>query len=188
MTQLELLRFTLDSLERLKLPYAVVGSFASGVWGEPRMTLDIDIVIKLLGEQVDAIVANFSPDEFYISRRAVEEAVALGRPFNVIHPTSGLKIDFMVVAQTGWSATQIARSRRIQFLPGCEGNVAAPEDVILGKLVYYREGGSDKHLRDIAGILRRSNEAIDRRYLEESARSLGVDEIWRRIVDQLSHQ
>ena len=97
MTQVDLLRFLLLALERLKLPYAIVGSFASGVWGEPRMTLDIDVVVQLRREHAAAIVAAFPRGEFYVSRSAVDDAISRVGQFNVIHPTSGNKIDFMVI-------------------------------------------------------------------------------------------
>ena len=52
MRQIELLRFTVAALDRLEIPYAIVGSMASSAWGEPRMTRDIDIVIRLSADQV----------------------------------------------------------------------------------------------------------------------------------------
>lgn len=184
MTLLELLRFAFQTLERLHVPYAVVGSFATGVWGNPRMTRDIDIVVQLHPEQVDAVFSAFPSDEFYVSRAAVEDAVRRPGQFNVIHFTSGNKIDFMVVGESAWANSQINRRRRVKFFEDCEGYVAAPDDVILGKLIYYREGGSDKHLSDIKGIMDRSAAAVDLAYLQESAKSLGVADIWSNIRPQ----
>ena len=63
--------------------------------------------------------------------------------------------------------------------------MAAPEDVIIGKLIYYHEGGSDKHLRDIAGILKRCGAAVDRAYIGRWAKATGVDGVWQQIVDTL---
>jgi hypothetical protein len=64
-------------------------------------------------------------------------------------------------------------------------NIAAPEDVILGKLVYYREGGSDKHLRDIAGILAVSGKLVDLAYTEDFANQLGVADTWHAILEKV---
>ncbi len=184
MTQLELLKYLFAVLEGAEIPYAVVGSFASGVWGEPRMTRDVDVVVQLDPRHVDALIALFPAPNYYVSRTAIEEAICFERPFNVIHPASANKIDFMVVGRNSWAMAQIARRRRIQFLPDLEGFVAAPDDVILGKLVYFQEGGSDKHLRDIAGILKRSSALVDRAYLEQAAHKLGVAEIWKDVESQ----
>jgi hypothetical protein len=184
LTQLELLRFALTALDRLNVRYAVVGSFASSVWGDPRMTRDIDIVVQLDSAQAEAILAAFPDDEFYISRAAVDEAIGRAGQFNVIHPTSGNKIDFMVAGSSAWSAAQLSRARLIRFLPDLEGYVAAPEDVILGKLIYYRDGGSDKHLRDITGIFQRSGEAIDAEYAQQMAECVGVADLWRQVTTE----
>ncbi|MEX0614059.1 MAG: hypothetical protein WD738_17550 [Pirellulales bacterium] len=70
MRQIELLRFTIEVLERLGIPYAVVGSYASSAWGEPRMTRDIDIVIQLAANQIDPLCEAFPGDDFYVSRTA----------------------------------------------------------------------------------------------------------------------
>jgi hypothetical protein len=180
--QIELLRFAIETLEGLGIPYAIVGSFASGAWGEPRMTRDIDIVVSLSPPQVTALCAAFPDDEFYVSQSSAAEAVRLHSQFNVIHPTSGNKIDFMIAGTGDWSAAQLARRKRVDFEPETHGYVAAPEDVILGKLIYYREGGSEKHLRDVAGILRTSGNIVDRDYVGNFAQQVGVGEIWLMVL------
>ncbi len=181
--QSEVLKFALAALEQLKLPYAVVGSFASSVWGESRFTQDIDIVIHLDATSATALYQAFPPAEFYVSQLAIDEAVRLARPFNVIHPGSGNKIDFMVARPDGWSQKQIDRRVKLELLPNVSGYVASPEDVILGKLIYFREGGSDKHLRDITGILKVSDSLVDHFYLDDQASMLGVLEILRNVQD-----
>ena len=185
MTLGELLRLTVESLERLQIPYAIVGSFASGAWGEPRMTRGIDVVVRLDAQGIEDFCSLFSDDQFYLSRAAIEEAVSLCRPFNVIHPDSGNNVDFMVIDDSDWNSLQLSRRIKIELAEGVAGYVAAPEDVILGKLIYYREGGSDKHLRDIAGIFRISDELVDRDYLIEQAKQLKVLDILQAILEKL---
>ena len=179
MTQIELLRFVLGVLERLQTPYAIVGSYATGVWGDARMTRDIDIVVQLGPTQVKALCDAFPADEFYVSLPAAEQAVRDAGQFNVIHFRSSNKIDFMVVGNSDWAQAQLSRRRKVTFLPDCEGFVAAPEDVIIGKLIYYNDGGSEKHLRDIATILTQSSDDVDRRYVDEFAQRLGLTDIWK---------
>ena len=182
MTLGDLLRLTIEGLERLQIPYAIVGSFASGVWGQPRMTLDIDIVIQLDSSRKASFCDVFSSDQFYLSSQAIEEAISLRRPFNVIHTDSGIKVDFMVVDNTGWNRTQLARRVKLELLPGVTGYVASPEDVILGKLVYYHEGHSEKHVSDILGIVANNSSKLDREYIAQQAPELGVADIWREIL------
>jgi hypothetical protein len=182
--QIELLQFTIDALDRLGIAYAVVGSYASGAWGEPRMTRDIDFVIRLAADQVDSLCAAFPDVSFYVSRSAAAEAVERRSQFNVIHPASGNKIDFMVLGTGDWPDSQLVRRTKVTFQPGATGYVAAPDDVILGKLIYYRDGGSEKHLRDIRGILKISGDFLDRDYLARSAVQLGVADIWHAILGE----
>ena len=185
MKQSEVLHFAIDVLERLEIPYALVGSFASGAYGEPRFTHDIDILVDLKRNQVDGLCDSFPADEFYISRPTVKEAVYRRRPFNVIHTPSANKLDFMLSRDDDWGRSQIARRRQIEVVDGCHAFVASPEDVILGKLLYYREGGSEKHLRDITGILIVSVESVDRDYVRQFAEQLQVSDVWDAILDRL---
>ena len=146
------------------------------------MTLDIDIVIRLKSDQVGDLCSVFPEQDFYVSRPAALDAVRHSGQFNVIHPASGNKIDFMVAGESDWAATQLGRRRQFHFNTETVGYVAAPEDVILGKLIYYRDGSSDKHLRDIRGILKTSGDELDRDYVVKHAETLGVADVWQELL------
>src|SRR2546426_357758 len=152
MEQLDFLRLAIEILERLQIPYLVCGSVASGAYGEPRMTRDIDIVIDLRLGRISDLCEQFPAPEFYVSKEAARDAVRQGTQFNVVHPTTGNKIDFMISRDDVWSRQQLARRRREKLFGTLEGFTASPEDVIISKMRYYQEGGSEKHLRDITGI------------------------------------
>jgi len=112
------------------------------------------VVVDLKEQQIDSLCQAFASGEFYFSESAAGQAVRRRGQFNIIHPTSGNKIDLLIVPAGAWGQSEISRRQRVQILPDLEGYCARPEDVILGKMTYYREGGSEKHLRDIAGILK----------------------------------
>ncbi len=185
MDQAELLRYVAATLEAQAVDYMVVGSFASATYGEPRLTHDIDIVVQLAEKQIGNLVGAFPSPEFYVSESAVREAISQRGQFNVIHPSSGNKIDFMIARNDAWGRSQFARRIRRSILPDRETYVAAPEDVILGKLWYFQEGGSDKHLRDITGILKVSGDEIDRDYIAHWAKQLGVTKPWQAVLERL---
>ena len=91
--------FLADLVRRLEgrdLTYALVGSIATMSYGEPRATLDIDVVISLDGSDLEAVEDLFPPPEFYLSVEAARAAVRSKSQFNVIHPGSGMKMDFFV--------------------------------------------------------------------------------------------
>lgn len=185
MEQIELIRHAVQTLDTLAIPYALVGSWGSGIYGEPRFTRDIDFVLDLKLALVPQFCAAFLNDEFYLSEAAVRDAVRTRFQFNLIHPGSGNKIDFILTRPESWSAGQLQRRRRIELRLGEEAfdvYVAAPEDVILGKLWYFSQGGGDRHLRDIAGILRVTGEGVNRAEVERWATKLGYLEIWQQIV------
>jgi len=183
--QVDLLRLAVEVLERQGIDYMLVGSIASGAYGEPRLTQDIDIVVDLRPDQVNSLCSAFPAPEFYVSEDAARQAVRDRRSFNVIHPATANKIDFMVARDDAWGREQFARRRRIQILPEQEGFAACPEDVILGKLLYYAEGGSEKHLRDIAGIINISSQEINRDDVAHWAAELGIAEVWQAILERL---
>jgi hypothetical protein len=185
MTQSELLRYVVGVLERMKLKYFVTGSLASTAYGEARLTHDIDIVLQLPPTRVREFCVAFGADEFYVSEEAVRVEAARGGQCNVIHPASGLKIDLIFPSADELNTSRFSRIRRLVATPGVEAWFSSPEDIILKKMEFYREGGSEKHLRDITGILKVSGEEVDREYVREWARKLGVEEIWDAIERRL---
>jgi len=161
MEQIDILRHTVDALERLEVPYLIVGSFASIAYGESRFTQDIDVVVALEERHVPEFIAAFPAPEFYLNESAIRDAIRTSFQFNVLHPSSGNKIDFILPRTGPWASLRMARGRPARLLPDRDVMVAAPEDVIIGKLWYYAEGGGDRHLRDIAGILRVTGAGVD---------------------------
>jgi hypothetical protein len=182
MEQSELLRYVTGALGRLGLRYFVTGSTATIFFGEPRFTNDIDIVVDLPVEQIPALCAAFPAGEFYLSEEAVRRAVSRRGQFNVIHPTSGLKVDIMVPAESPFNRSRFARVTTVKPASDFSAIFSSPEDVILKKLEAYREGGSEKHLRDVAGVLKISGADLDRAYIVEWAERLGLTEIWEEIL------
>jgi hypothetical protein len=185
MEQDELLRFAVEALNQLGLRYFVTGSIATILYGEPRFTNDIDLVVMLTADRIEELCLAFPQPEFYINPESVRRAVERNGQCNIIHPTSGLKLDIMVPAETPFNHSRFERARQIALLPGLKVSFAAPEDVIIKKMEYYREGGSEKHLRDITGILKVKAEEVDRDYIADWAERLDLSEIWSALVRQV---
>lgn len=143
------------------LNYAVVGCFASIAFGAPRYTNDINILVDLPVEHVCELYVAFPAPAWRVSAAAASAAVAACGQFNVIHTSSGNNIDFFVAGDDLWHRSQRGRRNRVAILGDTPGYSAHPEDVILGNLRYYEEGGSDKHRRGIAGILAIRSRLID---------------------------
>jgi hypothetical protein len=177
-TQADLLRYLVDSLEGLRIDYMIVGSHASIYYGEPRFTQDVDVVVELMPSALPGLLRQFPQADFYVSEEAARDAVARRGQFNVIHGASGVKIDVFVGKETEYDRLRLSRRQRLPLVPGREAYFARPEDVILYKLLYFQEGGSERHLRDVAGMLAVSGPDIDVGYIAEWAHRLGVLDVW----------
>jgi hypothetical protein len=183
MEHADLLRHVVTTLERLGIRHFITGSTVTIFFGEPRFTNDIDVVVDLSEQQLVALLAAFSAEEFYVSEPAARAALVQHGQFNIIHPESGLKIDVIIPPDTPYDHGRFDRAVRVT--PGdYQASFASPEDAIIKKLQYFLEGGSEKHLRDIASILKVMGPQIDRMYIEQWAQRLGLEDAWHEVVAQ----
>lgn len=171
----ELLRLIGERLDRIGCPRFVTGSVASTVFGEPRFTNDVGIVVRMDEREAVLFANSFVGDEWYVSVEAAGDAARLRGMFNVIHVPSGLKADIVVARGTAHDDARFGRVRRIEMPDGRMEPFASPEDVMLKKLEFFRAGGSSKHLRDIASMIAvQGADSLDWGYLEEWAERLGI--------------
>ena len=182
MDQAELLRYLPDAFEALGIPYMIGGAQAAIYYGEPRLTRDIDVIADIGPAHIAGLLERFPPSEFYISEDAVREAIQERAQFNIIHPASGLKIDVILPKRTLYDQVQFSRRERHAIVEGRDAYFASPEDVILYKMLYLRDSGSDRHVRDILGMLSVSGSDIDRIYIDDWAVRLGLKDMWESIV------
>mgnify|MGYP001153920088 CR=1 FL=1 len=181
----ELLQRIIEALDQLDIPYLVTGAVAAMAYGEPRLTNDIDIVAAIEERHVAGLLAAFPHEEYYLSEEMIREAIKRRLQFNIIHPSSGLKVDIIVRKGTPFDESRFSRIRRIRPAESYTANFAAPEDIIIMKMQYYRDGGSEKHLRDITGILKVSRDEVDRTYTADWSRRLGLTDVWEMILKRI---
>lgn len=174
----ELLLVGARALERAGAKYFVSGSMGAMIYGEFRFTNDVDIVADVRYGHMNALLETFKEPEYYLSKEAIVHAMEYESQFNAIHTDSALKIDFMIPEDSLYNRERFARARAVEIMPGEKVMASAPEDVILMKLKYFQMGGSDKHLRDIASMVKISGDTFDRAYLDQWAQTLGVAEEW----------
>ncbi len=181
----DLQRFTANVFERMNVRYFITGSTATIFYGEPRFTNDLDVVADLRLEHVPEFLAAFDPDEFYLSEDAVRGAINQKGQFNIIHPASGLKVDVMIPTPHGFDQERLQRAVRLQIEPDFSAVFTTPEDIIVKKMDFYREGGSEKHLRDITGVLKTLGSEIDREFIAREANRMGLADVWIAILKRL---
>lgn len=160
------LKTVISSIESAGIDYMIVGSIAGTVYGEPRLTNDLDLVVSMSSSSADKFIQAFNPKDFHIPPKEIfSQEITRGGQTNLLHHESGLIIDIMFQKSNPHARSEFARKKRIEILRGIIAWIAAPEDVIIAKLRFYRDGESEKHLIDIRGIL--ANTEVDRSYLDE---------------------
>ncbi len=180
MLQPDIYRAFIAPLNQLGLRYFVTGSTAGIAYGEPRMTHDIDIVVALAGKDVQRFVSAFPESDYYCPPAdvlALEVRRGQRGHCNLIDHASGFKADIYIAFDElhAWAMA----NRRELMLSDFSMFVAPPEYVILRKLDYFREGGSQKHLRDIRGILSVSHGSLDLPFIEQWADKMGLTDQWK---------
>jgi len=171
-------------IERLNVPYMIGGSVAAMAYGEPRLTLDMDVVVDLNLRQAREFSESFG-QEYYVSLESVQEAIRNGGHFNIIQSEAGIKIDFYVLGQDEFSKEGFKRKREESFDEERMAVFASPEDTIIRKLEWFKMGESQKHIDDIKGILKISSPKIDLSYIDKWAIKIGVQDIWQKLKNDL---
>jgi hypothetical protein len=178
----DLIELFAQPLNRAGIRYLVSGSVAAMLYGEPRVTHDIDFVVFLRVDDAPRLAAIFSSPEFYVPPAGVilqEVARERRGHFSIIHTDSGLKADFYTAGRDDLHVWAFGNARKYSINQNTI-SLAPPEYVIVRKLEYYREGGSEKHLRDICAMIAVSGELLDHTVLQEWIARFNLKPEWDR--------
>ena len=176
MTAPDLIGLFIEPLEDLDIAYMITGGVASVIYGDPRFTRDVDIVVELSPRQGRSLLKAFRSDDFYTPPLEVltdESTRPGGGHFNIIHRDTALRADVYVAGSDPLHAWGFQHRRRLQ-VDRIEIWVAPVEYVIVRKLQYYAASDSDRHLRDVAMMLRISDELVDNSELERWVAALDL--------------
>lgn len=183
MQEHDLFRIFISRLNRLGMRYIITGAVASTIYGEPRLTHDLDLVLELSTNEVEKFTDAFPPDEFYCPPPEVI-VLEIGRRFrghfNLIHQDTGFKADIYLSGQDKLHHWAL-RNRKSVDVEDEKYWLAPVEYVILRKLEYFREDSSEKHLRDIKGILELSSEQVDFEQLAKRIKDKALEKEWRQV-------
>lgn len=182
----------LKVLEQSSISYVIIGAFAGMSYGITRATVDIDMVVDLKSDDIEKLVAAFPPPRYYEDPYQIRDSIHNGTLFNIIDTSGGLKADLIpLTMEPSYDFALSNRIRRpipLSSAAVSEAWFAKPEDIIVGKLMAWREGRSFKHEQDIRDMLigiylREDTEIADKfntTYIDEWAVSLGseVENFW----------
>lgn len=180
MGPIDVLKEVVTRFDEIGVEYFLVGSLAAMYYSRPRFTNDIDLVVQIKPQQIKDFESRFLIKEYYCPPfEIIRDEVLRDGSFNLIHQGSGIKIDILLQKNSDFYRSEFKRRRKVDLLPGFAAYIASPEDIILKKLDYYREGNSPKHLQDIQEIL--AETPIDREYIAEWAVKLRVEPEWSMV-------
>lgn len=165
-----------DRLEGAHIDFMLTGSFALAYYATPRMTRDLDLVVACGERDAGRIVALFS-DDFYIDEDVVRSALRLQRMFNVMHLRTAIKVDMIVQKDTEYRTVEFRRRQRVQ-MGEVRTWIVSREDLILSKLVWAMDSGSEMQRRDVRAL---AGPEVDRQYVADWSSRLGVRDLWDEV-------
>lgn len=158
-------------LDNLTIRYAITGGYAVSIWGRLRATFDIDVVIEI--EKSKASVLTHALKKIsriaFIDEDMVRQAIERKDEFQFIDVESGIKIDFWVCGDDPFSRARIKR-RVKKIIQGKRIYFLSPEDLMLSKLLWYKESESEQQLADVTSIVRLQKGKLDKEYLKKWAK------------------
>lgn len=161
-------------LNELKIPYLISGGIAVLVWGRPRFTANIDIVIELKQSDIPKLETALRQlrHHGYVDKDMMREALKYQGEFNFIDGETGIKVDFWMLTDSVFDRSRLKR-RQVKKILGENVYFTAPEDLILIKLKWHKESESHRQLEDIESILKITSK-IDKKYLRMMAKLMDL--------------
>lgn len=181
---LDFVKLALDALQAAGVEYLIGGAVAAWAWGEPRSTLDLDLVVDIPAEAMGKLSLELQKRDMLVPAEVILDALVEERadlPINAIHMHTGYKADLYPL-RPGDKLRQSAFQRRVKVdfgPPLGEVYIHSPEDLIIYKLWYYSLSQQTKHLHDVIAIVHTLEDQLDIRYIEYWAAEKGVISIWK---------
>lgn len=163
-------------LNKLHLPYLITGGIAVLLWGRPRFTADIDIIVELDAQNIPELHNALLKlgKTGYVDKDAMTEAIKNFGEFNFIDGNTGIKVDFWVLKKND-KFDQLRLKRKItKTILNEKVCFTSPEDLILVKLKWHAAGASSKQAEDIESIIKFCGNKLNLEYLRKMATTLSI--------------
>jgi hypothetical protein len=182
-TSFQIISHFIQPLEELKIQYVVTGSIASIIYGNPRLTHDIDLVVNIEKAKAKTFLDCFEPTKFYIPPIEIfqiERAREAHGHVNIIHLESGFKADIYFSGSSEFQLWALTNYLENDFYE-LKLRIAPIEYVIIQKMLFYKEAHMQKHIIDINGMLEESQDLIDFSTLKKYIKKFSLEDVWKEI-------
>jgi hypothetical protein len=183
-------RLVIEALNAAGVGYLIGGAVAAWAWGEPRATLDLDLVIDLPVEAIPHLSVELEKRGMLVPAEIIRDTLLedlADIPINAIHSYSGFKADLYLLRPDD-ALRHSAFERRIQVDLGPqigEVYIHSPEDLILYKLWYFSLSQQTKHLRDITSMVINLGDELDFKYIETWTNRKGLNTLWQELLARI---
>lgn len=180
----------LAALEAAGIDYLIGGAVATWAWGEPRATLDLDLVANIPLEAVGKLSKELKKRDMLVPAEIILDNILETRadlPISIIHMYSGYRADLYPLREGDeLRASAFERRQKIDLgAPLGEVYLHSPEDLIIYKLWYYSLSQQTKHIRDITSIVMTLGEELDFSYIEYWVNKKGLTSLWRELLAKI---
>jgi hypothetical protein len=186
----EFVRQVIAAVEAAGVTYMIGGAVAAWAWGEPRATLDLDLVVDIPLDAVDQLSEELEKRNMLVPAETILDNVLESRadlPINAIHMHSGYKADLYPLREGDeLRASAFQRRQRIDLgEPFGEVYLHSPEDLIIYKLWYYSISQQTKHIRDITSIVMTLGDKLDFVYIKTWVSKRGLTSLWDDLLARI---
>ena len=170
----------IDSLDQLDIPYMLVGSYSSNIYGVVRATQDADFVLELGDRSLSSVMRRLGPD-FYLDPQMSFETVTATQRYNILHKKSGFKIELFMLSDDPHDKARFARRANVTFA-GHAVSLPTPEDVIIMKLRWSKGGNRRKDVEDVENVIAVQGDVLDLPYIRQWADQHDTRELFEKLL------
>ncbi len=181
---IDVLTVVCGHLDEIGVLYAITGSIASSIHGQPYASQDVDICLRMNSDVGTKLAQKVAP-RFYASTEAIMEAVRNRGIANLVDTASALKVDLSCLPDSPFFDQVLSRRSKVEFEPGGPAFwLVSAEDVVLMKLLWRRESRSSKQWDNALSVVQVQGARLDWPYLRKWATALGVNDDLQQLQEE----
>jgi hypothetical protein len=182
-TELEVALAVVKALEGAKIPYMVVGSFSSNAYGIPRSTKDADFVVQLGNAPLSGLLKRL-PAGFRLDPQIGFETITGTTRYRMHFEALTFMVEFFELSDDPHDQSRFQR-RRETMAYGVPAFLPSPEDVVIMKLRWSKQGKRTKDIEDVQSVLAVQAGKLDMGYIRGWCDVHGTRELLEKTLGEI---